>query len=495
MKNLNLRPALRTLTIIIGTAGLFACQELSIDTQSTQPAKIEIDAQSEYTLLAASPRTIIFNISSNTPWKITSDSQWCTPDPAMSSASSLVAEITVETEDNDTEKPRTAILTIKAEGIDTPTTVTVHQDAKGKLLIQPVDGAIASQGGSKPFTITSNKPWTVVSDKIWLTFDKTEGEGTGEMETVTATAEMNTGVRRSALVTVSNGLDTQEFEVVQDGIILSFKELEDPENDVLFSGAGGTKSFGVEANIEWKVACDDPNVILNKTSDTEFSVTMPIGKYFSTMETPIRLEAADASLSGVEAQVLTLKQSGIAYADGSGVVFNEDGSVTMTAAGAKSRVCTHIQNKMGTYIWTFSEVNIEDAYFDINASPSGGSANFHIYLGECQNKGDSNSFKGGGRTQPDGADFWANPTTITPGLTVDDLNAMKTLKLVVKPNESDNSKLKVELWLNDKQILEVNNRINPWTPERTTPGMPYYFGFTEGTGTMTIASFETIPIE
>ena len=487
MKNLNLRPALRTLTIIIGTAGLFACQELSIDTQSTQPAKIEIDAQSEYTLLAASPRTIIFNISSNTPWKITSDSQWCTPDPAMSSASSLVAEITVETEDNDTEKPRTAILTIKAEGIDTPTTVTVHQDAKGKLLIQPVDGNIASQGGSKPFTITSNKPWTVVSDKIWLTFDKTEGEGTGEMETVTATAEMNTGVRRSATVTVSNGLDTQEFEVVQDGIILSFKELEDPENDVLFSGAGGTKSFGVEANIEWKVACDDPNVTLNKTSDTEFSVTMPIGKYFSTMETPIRLEAADASLSGVEAQVLTLRQSGIAYADGSDVVFNADGSVTMTAAGAKSRVCTHLANKLGTYIWTFSEVNIENAYFDLNAWTD--NANFHLFLGG------QNRLTSGGRTTPDGADFWANPAIITPGLTVDDLNAMKTLKLVIKPNESDATKLTIELWLNDKQILDVNDRINPWTPERTTPGIPYYFGFTGGTGTMTIASFETIPIE
>ena len=69
MKNLNLRPALRTLTIIIGTAGLFACQELSIDTQSTQPAKIEIDVQSEYTLLDASTRTIIFNSSSSKPWK------------------------------------------------------------------------------------------------------------------------------------------------------------------------------------------------------------------------------------------------------------------------------------------------------------------------------------------------------------------------------------------------------------------------------------------
>ena len=75
MKNLNLR-ALRALTIIIGAAGLFACQELSIDTQSPQSAKIELDAQSEYPPLAASPRTIIFNISSNTPWYITRDSQW-----------------------------------------------------------------------------------------------------------------------------------------------------------------------------------------------------------------------------------------------------------------------------------------------------------------------------------------------------------------------------------------------------------------------------------
>lgn len=489
MKRSFFRPAFRALTLIYVATGLFACQELSIDTQNSSPVRMQTDALPEYTLLAASPRTIIFNISSNTPWTITSDSQWCTPTPAMSAASSLVAEISVETEDNTTEKERTATLTIKAEGIETPTVITIRQDAKGVLSIQPVEGTLPTQGGSSPFTVTSNKPWTVSSDKIWLTFDKSEGEGSGEMETIQAVAEPNNGARRSAVITVSNGLDTREFEVTQDGIVLMFNELSDPDNDVLFPGTGGTKSFGVEANIDWKVTCDDPNVVIEKSSDEEFSVTMPIGKYFSTMQTSIRLEPADAALSDIEAQVLNLKQSGIAYADGSGVTFNEDGSVTLQAVNDKSRVCTNRENRLGTYIWTFSEVNIENAYFDINAWPNAGNLNFHLYVGS------TNEMTSGGSTSPDNTDFWAPAAAITPALTTDDLNAMKTMKLVIKPNESDASKLVIELWINDTLVMTANDRINPWTEERTTPGMPYYFGFTGGTGSMTITSFETYPIE
>ena len=79
---------------------MFSCQELTIDSQPDAPVSIYIDALDSYSLAGTAPGRIVFNISSNTPWTITSDSQWCLPSPAMSASSSLVSEITVTTEDN-----------------------------------------------------------------------------------------------------------------------------------------------------------------------------------------------------------------------------------------------------------------------------------------------------------------------------------------------------------------------------------------------------------
>ena len=98
------------------TFSLNSCQEFDIDSQSEFPPTIDIDAQAEYGVLAESPNKIVFNISSNTPWKIESNKNWCVPTPARSAASSLVAEVSVNIEEYaDESSDRTATLTITAD--------------------------------------------------------------------------------------------------------------------------------------------------------------------------------------------------------------------------------------------------------------------------------------------------------------------------------------------------------------------------------------------
>ncbi len=72
-------------------------------------------------------------------WKIKSNKNWCVPTPAMSSASSLIAEVSVIMEENPDEQKRTAILTITADGIKESKTVTITKSAKGTLLVQGFD--------------------------------------------------------------------------------------------------------------------------------------------------------------------------------------------------------------------------------------------------------------------------------------------------------------------------------------------------------------------
>lgn len=129
MKKLSFYTILCCLAVVC-TFSLNSCQEFNIDSQAEFPPLLETDAQSEYAVLAKSPNTIIFNISSNTPWKIESNKNWCVPTPAMSSASSLIAEVSVIMEENPDEQERTAILTITADRIKESKRSLSHKQRK-----------------------------------------------------------------------------------------------------------------------------------------------------------------------------------------------------------------------------------------------------------------------------------------------------------------------------------------------------------------------------
>ena len=144
------------LNLALCTFSFVACQEFDIDSQPEGPLNIQIDALESYTALATSPSNIVFNISSNTPWTIESDQQWCKPTPSMSAASSLVSEIVVMLENNTGKQKRTARLTIKAEGIEGTKVVTIEQASKEDLVvIRPTD-IVPTEGGVVSFNIISN---------------------------------------------------------------------------------------------------------------------------------------------------------------------------------------------------------------------------------------------------------------------------------------------------------------------------------------------------
>ena len=174
----------RIYTYIILTAGLLmsACQEYFIDSQPELPPTVYIDALDEYSVSAASPSRIVFNISANTPWNITTDSQWCMPDPAMSAASSLVAEIIVNTEDNESDTSRTATLTVTADELGIVKVIEVVQaKMKERIVLQlsddPTSTSIIAGNGSAGETLIdfiANKPWTIVPSTLpeWLAVEK-----------------------------------------------------------------------------------------------------------------------------------------------------------------------------------------------------------------------------------------------------------------------------------------------------------------------------------
>lgn len=184
-----------------------SCQEYHIDSQPELPPTVKTDALDEYSIAATSPSRIVFNISANTPWAIETDSQWCMPQPAMSAASSLVSEIVILPDDNDTYESRIATLTITSDEVGIVKTIKVIQVKMKELIVfEPVgedlnDNQITAGIGMACDTIVtfnSNKPWSVMATETpsWLKLEKID-----QMSLKVSVVEDNTMLyERSALV-------------------------------------------------------------------------------------------------------------------------------------------------------------------------------------------------------------------------------------------------------------------------------------------------------
>lgn len=159
-----------------------SCQEYHIDSQPDLPPTVKIDALDEYTIEAASPSRIVFNISANTPWSIETDSQWCLPTPAMSASSSLVSEIVIKPDDNDTYLPRIATLNVYSDETGLVKTIRVIQEkmreqVKFYIAEDPESDTIIAGNGMPADTIITfrtDKTWSLSVDELpeWLNLEK-----------------------------------------------------------------------------------------------------------------------------------------------------------------------------------------------------------------------------------------------------------------------------------------------------------------------------------
>lgn len=161
--------------MILAGIMMASCQEYEIDSQPSLPTTVKIDALDEYSIAATSPSRIVFNISSNTPWSIETDSQWCIPTPAMSAASSLVSEIVITPEDNDTYESRTAVITVSSDELGLIKTIKVIQAEKKDepvvIIEDPVD-PVAEMG----LVFAENASYTVIPSTGYIKVNFTKGE-------------------------------------------------------------------------------------------------------------------------------------------------------------------------------------------------------------------------------------------------------------------------------------------------------------------------------
>ena len=291
-----------------------------------------------------------------------------------------------------------------------------------------------------------------------------------------------------------------------------------PTEDLTFSYKGQSKEYTVNASAgtAWTLTADSEDVTLSATEGTgtqSVNVTLPYSKYIYEKSYTLTLSA-----DGQASKTLTITQQSCVdpnQSDPKGMVATGG---KLTAEGARAMVRTFDTFKYGTFVWTFSEVNITNGFFSIDNWGQDG-INLLLRVGgdgatnslECQGQ-----LKIGDRTVSFGADSgWNNgynsKSTFTPGILI---NELKSLKLEILPDEMDNpqgapqtKRLSRKIWINDVLVLDNSEMATAgtsqgvggdvWQSGSTHPGLQYLFGIDNldhnPTGTMTIDSFEYIP--
>lgn len=437
------------LMIALCTFSFMACQELNIDSQPEGPLNIQIDAQDTYTALATSPSNVVFNISSNTPWTIESDQQWCKPTPAMSAASSLVSEIVVTIESNTEEQSRTATLTIQAEGIDKPKVITITQASKEDLQVIPYDGVVPTAGAVITFDIVSNKSWKIIpSTQFVSSMDKTSGEGNenGEKETITLTIPGNSGAKREGTITVKTDFEEFTFTVTQDGIVI---EQEEPSESgtIDFSNTELEKTIKIRANKAWKASVPKEFadwMEVEAVNDSELKITLKSSNRLATRKGKILLSTKEI-VAGYEGVLLDVTQAS-QFTLGSGIytIDEETGNIKIS----KCNIASKFPVKKGHLTFEFAEMNLtgtSNLLFDMY--PSKGDTNFFFRLQSHQ----ASVFQCGG-----GFPWEAKNLSLTTA----EVNAIRKIEFYVEDDPINIGKLQLRMLINGVEKVLLNNKTN-----------------------------------
>ncbi len=484
---------LMQLILALCTFSFVACQEFDIDSQPEGPLNIQIDALESYTALATSPSNVVFNISSNTPWTIESDQQWCKPTPSMSAASSLVSEIVVTMENNTGKKARTAKLTIKAEGIEGSKVVTIEQASKEDLVvIRPTD-IIPTEGGTVTFNIVSNKPWEIIPSTQFLeNIDKTSGEGNenGEKETITIVIPQNTGAVRSAEITVRTAFQEEKFTVTQDGIIIEPKNEEETTNRL--DGMGAEKTIEINSSVEWKVEvpAEYKEWLSAEADGNNLKLIAKYNNLFITRVGHVLLYPK-MNVPGFEGVPVEVTQPRNVWVEGNAETIDPVTGYTTIQSTGKSRFVTNFALKKGKIVWELDNVDMPstDGYFDINADTwwctSNGAGWIHAWLRPI-----------GAAEQSRMHIQWEWSES---AFKLEDINSIKSVALEVKDDPDNTGKLCVILYVNGTEVTRHSNKTDIYS---TNPplhqGHKLYFGFerlAEPTCTLTFKSINYYPAE
>ena len=263
-----------------------------------------------------------FTINTNMAWEVRTDVSWLSfnrengqPDP---DGKTITIIATAEPSD---VLERVATVTVVAG--DDEESFEVAQ--RGSFDLTEITGQFPGAGATQQLKLRTDLPWTVSADKDWVSFDKESGEGSNSVTVINVTAAPNDDVNRSAVIAVTAGGQTREFEVFQAGSTFEIIDPEDPTIDRL----GGELLIEVDSSKDWEPQTDTPGVTVEKVDDSHFKVIAGFNGSFAPRTIQVSI------VGGTATDSVELTQD-VNFEVENGEVL-EDGSVKLDGAN-KARV-------------------------------------------------------------------------------------------------------------------------------------------------------------
>ena len=175
-----------------------------------------------------------------------------------------------------------------------------YDAVKAELKVTTDKLSYEGHGGDKTLSINSNTFWEAGSSMDWIHLNPEEGRGS---MTITVSADPNPSTReeRQAVVTIQNGLQSYQINIVQ---ALTPEKLEVNKKTVNFSAQAGNDNVTVNSNVSWSVSSDDSWCTVSPRSETEFSIQVSQNKSYSPRNTKVNVKGLDKSL------IVSVEQAG-----------------------------------------------------------------------------------------------------------------------------------------------------------------------------------------
>ena len=264
-----------------------------------------------------------FTINTNMEWEVRTDVSWLSfnrengqPDP---DGRTITIIATAEPSD---VLERVATVTVVAG--DDEESFDIAQ--KGTFDLTEITGTFSGAGATQQLKIRTDLPWTVSADKDWVSFDKESGEGSNNVTVINVTATPNEDVNRSAVITVTAGGQSHEFEIFQSGATF---EIIAPENPAI-NRLGGELLIEVNTTKSWEPQTDVPGFTVEKVDDSHFKVVAGFNSSFAPRKGLVNIVAGTATESVEITQDVNFELTGSCE-------LLEDGSVKVSGAD-KGRV-------------------------------------------------------------------------------------------------------------------------------------------------------------
>ena len=188
------------------------------------------------------------SFTTNRDWSASWSASWLSVSPSSGSCSGGPVTVNVRCEPNTTYEPRTATVTITAEGLSQ--TVTVSQPANEGIIVKGNQSyTLSSAAQTFEVEVQSNIQYEVSTDADWISHAGTKGLRTNRL--TFSVKENATYDDRSATVTIrqQGGSVTQTItvrQVAKDGLLVD-------TDTFTMSWKGGTLEVETQANVEFDV--------------------------------------------------------------------------------------------------------------------------------------------------------------------------------------------------------------------------------------------------